>query len=199
MQNLYQVAALFSCYVYDVSRSGWRLCHLYNMASSESGDFQKVLEYRIYKCSSYSSSYIPEWVSKSASESRITTVPGNNGGGKLPVSRSLNLKTIRFEQSLFVFDINRRDRGIPISRLNDSFFFFSRNIIVDKPSDQTSRWSSDIDNHPQVRIIRIRLYHFSHYYLLFRRFFSTLFLSFKVLPLSNTSPLVNMKKRTYVI
>lgn len=27
---------------------------------------------------------------------------------------------------------------------------FYRNIIVDEPSDQTSRWSSDNDNHPQV-------------------------------------------------
>ncbi|XP_050461630.1 muskelin isoform X2 [Cataglyphis hispanica] len=60
------------------------------MASSESGDFQKVLEYRIYKCSSYSSCYIPE------------------------------------------------------------------NIIVDIPSDQTSRWSSDIDNHPQYLILKLQ-------------------------------------------
>jgi len=29
-------------------------------------------------------------------------------------------------------------------------YIFYRNIIVDIPSDQTSRWSSDIDNHPQV-------------------------------------------------
>ena len=29
--------------------------------------------------------------------------------------------------------------------------FFFRNILIDKPSDQTSRWSTDNDNHPQVK------------------------------------------------
>ncbi|XP_033208683.1 muskelin isoform X2 [Belonocnema kinseyi] len=60
------------------------------MASCESGDFQKPLEYRIFKCSSYSSTYVPE------------------------------------------------------------------NIIIDKPSDQTSRWSSDNDNHPQYLVLKLQ-------------------------------------------
>lgn len=66
------------------------LCHLCNMASNENSNFQKVLEFKIYKCSSFSSSYVPE------------------------------------------------------------------NILVDKPSDQTSRWSSDIDTYPQFLILKLR-------------------------------------------
>ncbi|XP_033315653.1 muskelin isoform X1 [Bombus bifarius] len=60
------------------------------MASKESSNFQKVLEFKIYKCSSFSSCYVPE------------------------------------------------------------------NILVDKPSDQTSRWSSDIDTYPQFLILKLR-------------------------------------------
>ncbi|XP_012154161.1 muskelin 1 isoform X2 [Megachile rotundata] len=60
------------------------------MAANENSNFQKVLEFKIYKCSSFSSSYVPE------------------------------------------------------------------NILVDKPSDQTSRWSSDIDNHPQFLILKLQ-------------------------------------------
>jgi len=59
----------------------WRLCHLCNMASSESDDFQKVLEYRIYKCSSYSSCYIPEWVAL-AFVSRIVVKRSGNSSLK---------------------------------------------------------------------------------------------------------------------
>lgn len=39
------------------------LCHLYNMASSDMCDNEiqyKVLEYKIYKCSSTSLAYLPE-------------------------------------------------------------------------------------------------------------------------------------------
>ncbi|XP_001607967.2 muskelin [Nasonia vitripennis] len=61
-----------------------------NMASSEGTDFEKTLEYRIYKCSSYSSQFVPE------------------------------------------------------------------NILIDKPSDQTSRWSTDNDNHPQNIILKLQ-------------------------------------------
>ncbi|XP_012278648.1 muskelin isoform X2 [Orussus abietinus] len=60
------------------------------MASYEGDDFQKTLEYRIYKYSSFSSTYVPE------------------------------------------------------------------NILVDKPSDQASRWSSDNDNHPQFLILKLQ-------------------------------------------
>ncbi|XP_017793080.1 PREDICTED: muskelin [Habropoda laboriosa] len=60
------------------------------MASNESSNFQKVLEFKIYKCSSFSAFYVPE------------------------------------------------------------------NILVDKPSDQTSRWASDIDTHPQFLILKLR-------------------------------------------
>lgn len=60
------------------------------MASNENSDVQKVLEFKIYKYSSFSSSYVPE------------------------------------------------------------------NILVDKPSDQTSRWSSDIDNHQQFLILKLQ-------------------------------------------
>ncbi|XP_046436398.1 muskelin isoform X1 [Neodiprion lecontei] len=60
------------------------------MAACESEDFHKVLEYRIFKCSSYSSTYVPE------------------------------------------------------------------NILVDVPSDQSSRWSSDNDNHPQFLILKLQ-------------------------------------------
>ncbi|KAK2582051.1 hypothetical protein KPH14_002756 [Odynerus spinipes] len=60
------------------------------MASGEDSNFEKVLEFRIYKCSSFSSSYVPE------------------------------------------------------------------NILVDKPSDQTSRWSSDIDNPRQFLILKLQ-------------------------------------------
>ncbi|XP_078047275.1 muskelin 1 [Augochlora pura] len=66
------------------------LCHLRNMASNENSDSRKVLEFKIYKYSSFSSSYVPE------------------------------------------------------------------NILIDKPSDQTSRWSSDIDNHPQFLILKLQ-------------------------------------------
>ncbi|KAF3425856.1 hypothetical protein E2986_01738 [Frieseomelitta varia] len=60
------------------------------MASNEIRSFQKVLEYKVYKCSSFSSTYIPE------------------------------------------------------------------NILLDKPSDQTSRWSSDIDTYPQFLVLKLR-------------------------------------------
>lgn len=39
--------------------------------------------------------------------------------------------------------------------LEDDDDVFYRNIIVDEPSDQTSRWSSDNDNHPQVSLLII--------------------------------------------
>lgn len=45
--------------------------------------------------------------------------------------------------------------SIKITRINRNeliFICFFRNILVDKPSDQTSRWSSDIDNPRQVNI-----------------------------------------------
>ncbi|XP_011301120.1 muskelin [Fopius arisanus] len=63
------------------------------MASSEvsdDGQDWKTLEYRIYKCSSYSPTYVPE------------------------------------------------------------------NILVDKPLDQSSRWSSDNDNHPQYLALKLQ-------------------------------------------
>ncbi|KAL2740581.1 muskelin [Vespula squamosa] len=60
------------------------------MASGENSNFEKVLEFRIYKCSSFSASYVPE------------------------------------------------------------------NILVDKPSDQTSRWSSDIDNPRQFLTLKLQ-------------------------------------------
>ncbi|XP_015597500.1 muskelin isoform X2 [Cephus cinctus] len=60
------------------------------MATYDATLCHRILEYRIYKCSSYSSTYVPE------------------------------------------------------------------NILVDKPSDQSSRWSSDNDNHPQFLILKLQ-------------------------------------------
>ncbi|XP_014471613.1 PREDICTED: muskelin [Dinoponera quadriceps] len=60
------------------------------MASNESNSFQKLLEYRIFKCSSFCSTFVPE------------------------------------------------------------------NILIDKPSDQTSRWSSELDSHPQYIILKLQ-------------------------------------------
>ncbi|XP_053982372.1 muskelin [Hylaeus anthracinus] len=60
------------------------------MASNENSNFHKVLEFKIYKYSSFCSSYVPE------------------------------------------------------------------NILVDDPLDQTSRWSSDIENHPQFLILKLQ-------------------------------------------
>lgn len=46
-----------------------------------------------------------------------------------------------------------------------TLLIFFRNIIVDIPSNQTSRWSSDIDNHPQVRFAFCISFRFTIYFV----------------------------------
>lgn len=76
---------------------------------------------------------------------------------------------------------------------------FYRNIIVDEPSDQTSRWSSDNDNHPQVCFNNYSPYLFI--VLILQKIcvlFSTSFLSYNNQQLFKQLLLANMKKHTFV-
>lgn len=43
--------------------------------------------------------------------------------------------------------------GLIISIVNLCLFLFLRNILVDKPNDQSSRWSSESNYPPQVSIL----------------------------------------------
>uniref|UniRef100_A0A8C4QDE0 Muskelin N-terminal domain-containing protein n=1 Tax=Eptatretus burgeri TaxID=7764 RepID=A0A8C4QDE0_EPTBU len=39
--------------------------------------------------------------------------------------------------------------------ISTSFFFFFRNILADKPNDQSSRWSSDSNHPPQFLVLKL--------------------------------------------
>lgn len=142
-----------------------------------SDDGYKNLEYRIFQCSSYSSSYIPEYVNRNTLFSNDTLAIANTTLNRSELfyvftfTYSQLLKRTQFssfhcnfQQSSCLITattnlelcLSQRQKSVHLTYLMTFFsikvteFLVFRNIIIDQPSDQSSRWSSDNDNHPQV-------------------------------------------------